>query len=342
MIVWDKNRIYETGIDHCVLYPCRNNDYSSGVAWNGVTSINESDDGYQVTPTYADNSKYLVLISPSNLSISVEAYNYPDEFLPCIGKVETVGGMVLNQQNREMFGLSYRTVIGNDQFSNEYGYKIHLIWGCLAQPGDESYSTVNDSPEALSFSWNIETIPMNFTNHNPISSMTIDSRFLSPYKLEQIEKVLYGDGEIEGRLPSPNEMFSILQLEPLVLKAVNQTERINNISVSEIQDNLLIDSNSISGTVKTLNWLFDPFNFDIDNTVDNHYYLALDLSDNNFDGYTSCLIGVRNDNMIEVYSRDISKILIPIYADYSTLTVTSNAFGQKKVQTFDLSNLNFN
>lgn len=221
-IVWDKTgeKLYETGVDHGVLYPIQEGGvYNKGVAWNGLTAVTESPSGAEATPIYADNIKYLNLMSAEEFGATVEAYTYPDEFAECDGSASLATGVYIGQQSRKTFGLSYRTVIGNDVNSNDHGYKLHLIYGALAAPSEKAYSTINDSPEAITFSWEISTTPVNVTGHKPTASLTIDSTKANPTKLAALEEILYGkdptgpelqDG-VEPRLPLPDEVMELMK-----------------------------------------------------------------------------------------------------------------------------------
>lgn len=220
---WDKpgERLYETGVDRVVLYPIRDtitdatDPYDAGVAWNGVTSISQSASGGEPTPLWADNIKYLNLMSAEEASLSIEAYTYPEEFEACDGTRTIVTGATIGQQARKMFGLSYRTLIGNDQKQSDYGYKIHIVYGCLASPSDRSYSTVNDSPEAISFSWGITTTPVDVPNFKPTSIITVDSTSVPVAKLTALETILYGtagsgNAGVAPKLPLPAQIITTL------------------------------------------------------------------------------------------------------------------------------------
>lgn len=207
-LVWDQSgkRLYETGVDHGVLYPIQTGGvYSKGVAWNGLTAVTESPSGADVNDIYADNMKYLGLVGAEKFGATVEAYTYPDEFAECDGSVELVKGATIGQQNRKVFGMVYRTVIGNDVDGNEHGYKLHLIYGATAAPSEKAYNTINEDPEAITFSWELSTTPVNVTGHKPTASLTIDSTKADPTKLAELEKILFGDTETEPRLPLPAE-----------------------------------------------------------------------------------------------------------------------------------------
>ena len=211
-LVWDTTgeRYYETGVKNGVLYVQTGAAYPKGVAWNGLTAVTESPSGAEATPLYADDIKYLNLMSNEEFSCTIEAYTYPDEFMECDGSATLVEGVMLGQQTRSTFGLCYRTSLGNDTEGVDHGYKLHLIYGCLASPSEKAYTTINDSPEAITFSWEVNTTPVEVTGHKPTSCITIDSTKVDPGKLAALEKVLYGDTEVEPRLPLPNEITSIM------------------------------------------------------------------------------------------------------------------------------------
>lgn len=211
ILQWDLvgERLYETGTDHGVLYPLQeDNTYSRGVAWNGLIGVSESPEGAEPNPHYADNIKYLNLLSAENLNATIEAFTYPDEFAECDGSV-SVGSVQLHQQARKTFGMSYRTLVGNDTEMNDYGYKLHLLYGALAAPSERAYQTVNE-PEALTFSWEVSTTPVPVTGHKPTALLTIDSTKATPEEMAAIEAILYGTEAEEARLPLPDEVISIL------------------------------------------------------------------------------------------------------------------------------------
>lgn len=208
LLKWDEvgERNYETGVNKVVLYPFADNAYGNGVAWSGVTGITESPSGAEATALYADNVKYLNLISTEELSATIEAYTYPDEFAECDGSAEIANGVMIGQQARKTFGLAYKTTVGNDTESNAYGYKLHIIYGCLAKPSEKSYSTINDSPEAITFSWEVSTTPVAVSGLKPTASIVIDSKKANPEKLAALEKILFGSTEADARLPLPDEI----------------------------------------------------------------------------------------------------------------------------------------
>jgi hypothetical protein len=213
-LTWDDagKRLYETGVKQGVLYPQDDNGaYPKGVAWNGLTAVTESPEGAEPTPLYADDIKYLNLLSTEEFKATVEAYTYPDEFAECDGSGSLVEGVTIGQQDRKTFGLSYRTSLGNDVKGNEYGYKLHIVYGCLAAPSEKAYATVNDSPEAITFSWEVSTTPVNVTGFKPTASLVLDSVKLGAAKMKAIEDVLYGSSAAEARLPLPDEIKSIIE-----------------------------------------------------------------------------------------------------------------------------------
>lgn len=219
-LVWDKtgDRLYETGVKNGVLYIPTAGVYSKGVAWNGLTAVTESPSGAEATALYADDIKYLSLMSTEEFGATIEAYTYPDEFAVCDGSAELADGVLIGQQKRSTFGLCYKTTIGNDTDGNDHGYKLHIIYGALASPSEKAYATINDSPEAITFSWEITTTPVNVTGAKPTASLVIDSTKADSAKLAALEAILYGkdptqaqgsDG-VDPRLPLPDEIKTLM------------------------------------------------------------------------------------------------------------------------------------
>lgn len=223
---WDQTseKFYETGIDRVVLFPIKDtiddptNPYESGVAWNGITALNETPSGGEATPLWADNVKYLDLISAEQFGASIEAYTYPREFYKCDGTAMIADGAYIGQQSRKSFGLSYRTLLGNDVLYNDYGYRLHLVYGCFATPSEKGHPTVNDSPEATTFSWTVTTTPVAAPGFKPTAHLYFDSVSLANAKLAAIENIIYGqaassqsatDG-VAPRLPLPAEIITII------------------------------------------------------------------------------------------------------------------------------------
>jgi len=211
-LVWDQvgERLYETGVDHGVLYvPDTTGVYATGVAWNGLTTVTESPSGAEANAQYADNIKYLNLISAEEFGATIEAFTFPDEFAEFDGLVIPSDGVSIGQQPRKMFGMSYRTRLGNDVEGEEYGYKLHLLYGCTAAPSEKAYNTINDSPEAITFSWAVSTTPVPVTGYKPTSLIVVDSSVVDPANLTALEAELYGDATGTAHLPTPDEVLAI-------------------------------------------------------------------------------------------------------------------------------------
>jgi len=211
-LIWDQEgqKTYETGVSNGVLYPMLNGSYGTGVAWNGLINVSESPSGAEPTNLYADNVKYLSLTSAEDFACSIEAYTYPDEFAACDGSAEIATGVAIGQQTRTKFGLVYKTIIGNDTKGNKHGYKIHVVYGCQAAPSEKTYSTVNDSPEAITFSWEVSTTPVEIEGHEPSAILTINSTKLDAAKLATIEAKLFGSAEAEAAILSPGEIIALI------------------------------------------------------------------------------------------------------------------------------------
>jgi hypothetical protein len=211
-LTWDQvgERLYETGVDRGVLYlPNGSGVYDTGVAWNGLTAVTESPTGAEASPQYADNIKYLNLVSAEEFGATIEAFTYPDEFGQCDGTAAPAAGVLLGQQGRKTFGLSYRTLVGNDLDGVEHGYKVHLIYGALAAPSEKAYATMNDSPEALTFSWEVATTPVSVASYKPTSVIVVDSTVVGDTDLGDLEEILYGSVGVDPRLPLPDEVISL-------------------------------------------------------------------------------------------------------------------------------------
>lgn len=214
-LAWDETgeRLYETGVDRGVLFPTKSGNYQAGVAWNGLINVNESPTGAEASPIYADNIKYLELTSAEEFGATIEAYTYPDEFAECDGSAQPETGVYVGQQSRSPFAFSYRTKIGNDSEGDEHGYKIHIVYGCKAAPSEKAYQTVNDSPEAITFSWEITTTPVNVAGHKPTSCITIDSTKVNAEKLKEFEDKLYGNESGESSLLLPDAIIAMFKTE---------------------------------------------------------------------------------------------------------------------------------
>jgi hypothetical protein len=246
-IIWDQvgERLYETGIEKGVLY-VRNDAglYPLGVPWNGLISVTENPSGAESNPQFADNMKYLNLISAEEFGATIEAYTYPDEFAECDGSAEIATGVLIGQQGRKSFGLSYKTILGNDVAGNDLGYKLHIIYGALAAPSEKGFSTINDSPEAITFSWEISTTPVIVSGLKPTATLVIDSTKVSAANLKILEDILYGTDVSNPRLPLPDEIASIFTSappSPLAVMSIVPDDDAVNVAVDE---NIVITFNN--------------------------------------------------------------------------------------------------
>jgi len=252
-LVWDDagNRTFETGVDHGVLYPLNQTShiYDTGVAWNGLTTVTESPGGAESNPQYADNIKYLNLLSAETFGATVEAYTYPSEFGACDGTAEPTPGVKVGQQNRQTFGLSYRTQVGNDQ-NSEAGYKLHLVYGCLAAPSEKAYATVNDSPEAVTFSWEISTTPVPVTGLKPTSLLVIDSTEVDAGALADLEALLYGTVGTDPSLPMPDDVIALFDGTVTQVTPTVPTFSSNTITIPTVTGvTYYINGESVTGAV---------------------------------------------------------------------------------------------
>lgn len=214
LLTWDGTgeKVYESGVDHGVLYiPSVTGVYDTGFAWNGLTGVTESPSGAEPNPQFADNIKYLNLLSAEEFGGTIEAFTYPDEFGQCDGSVQPEAGVTVGQQGRKSFGLAFRTKIGNDVDGVDHGYKLHLVYGALVSPSERAYSTINESPEAINFSWEFTTTPAPVTGLKPTALITIDSTVVAPADLAALEQILYGNsvGSVQPKLPTPDEVIAL-------------------------------------------------------------------------------------------------------------------------------------
>lgn len=237
-IVWDESgkRFYETGVSQGVLYPMHTDGtYPNGVAWNGLTGVTESPSGAEATALYADDIKYLNLLSAEEFGATIEAYTYPDEFAECDGSKALATGVMIGQQSRKQFGMAYKTVLGNDIDGNSHGYKLHLIYGALAAPSEKGYSTINDSPEAITFSWEVKTTPITVTGSKPTATIVIDSTKTNSTILTALELILFGDTGVAPRLPFPDEIAALFAAgapSALSLSSISPADDATGVSVS--------------------------------------------------------------------------------------------------------------
>ncbi len=213
-LVWDKpeEKLYHTGVDRGVLYPIsESGTYPKGVVWNGLTAMNENPSGADATDMWADNIKYLSIRAAEQFGYTIEAYMYPDEFAECDGSAAPTKGVTIGQQNRKAFGICYRSTLGNSVKQNDYGYLLHLIYNSTASPSGRNFQTINDSPEAITFSWECNTTPVPVTGFKPTAEVVVNSTLVDPEKLTALETILYGTGDTDARLPLPDEVISILK-----------------------------------------------------------------------------------------------------------------------------------
>ena len=210
-LVWDQTgeRKYETGVEQPAFYPMTGNTYGDGVAWNGFTGFTQRPTGAEATAIYANDSKYGELLSNEEFEGTITAYTYPDEFAQCDGSAELAEGVTIGQQERKTFGLVYKTLVGNDTEGTNYGYKLHIVYGCKAKPSEKAYKTVNDNPEAIEFSWEVTTTPVSVTGHKPTSHLEIDSKTVQADKLKKLEEALYG-GTNKPKLLTPDEVLTMI------------------------------------------------------------------------------------------------------------------------------------
>jgi hypothetical protein len=221
VLQWDQvgERLYETGVDHGVLYiPSASGTYDAGYAWNGLTTVTESPTGAESSPQYADNIKYLNLVSAEEFGATIEAFTYPDEFAQCDGTAVPVPGVAIGQQSRKAFGLAYRSRIGNDLDGTDHGYKLHMIYGALAAPSEKAFATINDSPEAIAFSWEVTTSPVQVTDLKPTALLTVDSTKVDAAALKTLEDILYGTAGVDARMPLPDEVFALFEGGSIAVK----------------------------------------------------------------------------------------------------------------------------
>jgi len=254
-LTWDLvgQRFYETGVDHGVLYkPDSNGVYNQGFSWNGLVSVTESPSGAEANPQYADNIKYLNLVSYEEFGATVEAFTYPDEFAEHDGTATPEIGVYIGQQNRKVFGMSYRTKVGND-LNPDLGYKLHLIYGALAAPSEKAYNTVNDSPEAITFSWEISTTPVPVTGFKPTSYLCVDSTKVAPAALAALEQLLYGTVGVDPALPSPDQVLALFDgtiLTSGMPTAPTYTSTTDIVTIPTVTGvDYLFDGDVVTGTV---------------------------------------------------------------------------------------------
>ena len=339
-IVWDKTgeRFYETGVDHAVLYPIDAEGlYNSGVAWNGITAINESPSGAEPNNLYADNIKYLVLVGAEDFGLTIEAYTYPDEWEQCDGSAEIAPGVLAGQQNRKIFGLSYRTKLGNDVDGQDHGYKLHLVYGGLASPSERGYQTVNDSPEPINPSWEVTTTPVDVPGFKPTARLIITSTKADPAKLAALETILYGSEEAEPRLPLPEEVIELLKADAVtvVTAAESGDTTLFGKKVSDLQSNIVIGENAISGSLKHVTGYTE---FSSKSSEQEGHYLALKFDVTPADAVTTVeLVGGTKGPV----TLDADKNIVLLIKSNTTqsIKVVSTKDGASVTKTYTLTGL---
>lgn len=339
-IVWDKTgeRFYETGVDHAVLYPIDAEGlYNGGVAWNGITAINESPSGAEPNNLYADNIKYLVLVGAEDFGLTIEAYTYPDEWEQCDGSAEIAPGVLAGQQNRKIFGLSYRTKLGNDVDGQDHGYKLHLVYGGLASPSERGYQTVNDSPEPINPSWEVTTTPVDVPGFKPTARLIITSTKVDPAKLAALETILYGSEEAEPRLPLPKEVIELLKADAVtvITAAESGDTTLFGKKVSDLQSNIVIGENAISGSLKHVTGYTE---FSSKSSEQEGHYLALKFDVTPADAVTTVeLVGGTKGPV----TLDADKNIVLLIKSNTTqsIKVVSTKDGASVTKTYTLTGL---
>ena len=339
-IVWDKTgeRFYETGVDHAVLYPIDAEGlYNGGVAWNGITAINESPSGAEPNNLYADHIKYLVLVGAEDFGLTIEAYTYPDEWEQCDGSAEIAPGVLAGQQNRKIFGLSYRTKLGNDVDGQDHGYKLHLVYGGLASPSERGYQTVNDSPEPINPSWEVTTTPVDVPGFKPTARLIITSTKVDPAKLAALETILYGSEEAEPRLPLPEEVIELLKPDAVtvVTAAESGDTTLFGKKVSDLQSNIVIGENAISGSLKHVTGYTE---FSSKTSEQEGHYLALKFDVTPVDAVTTVeLVGGTKGPV----TLDADKNIVLLIKSNTTqsIKVVSTKDGASVTKTYTLTGL---
>ncbi len=339
-IVWDKTgeRFYETGVDHAVLYPIDAEGlYNGGVAWNGITAINESPSGAEPNNLYADNVKYLVLVGAEDFGLTIEAYTYPDEWEQCDGSAEIAPGVLAGQQNRKIFGLSYRTKLGNDVDGQDHGYKLHLVYGGLASPSERGYQTVNDSPEPINPSWEVTTTPVDVPGFKPTARLIITSTKADPAKLAALETILYGSEEAEPRLPLPEEVIELLKADAVtvITAAESGDTTLFGKKVSDLQSNIVIGENAISGSLKHVTGYTE---FSSKSSEQEGHYLALKFDVTPADAVTTVeLVGGTKGPV----TLDADKNIVLLIKSNTTqsIKVVSTKDGASVTKTYTLTGL---
>lgn len=337
-LVWDKTgeRFYETGVDHGVLYPISAEGlYNKGVVWNGLTAVTESPSGAEPNNLYADNIKYLVLVGAEDFGLTIECYTYPDEWEECDGSVEIAPGVTAGQQNRKVFGLSYRTKLGNDVDGQDHGYKLHLVYGGLASPSERSYQTVNDSPEPINPSWEVTTTPVDVPGYKPTARLIITSTKANPTKLKALEDILYGTDDTEPRLPLPEEVIQLLKDDVVVVTSAESADAtLLGKKVSDLQSNIVIGEDAITGSLKHVTGYTG---FSSKSSEQEGHYLALKFDVTPADAVTTVELVGGTKGPVTLDS-DMNIVLL-IKNNTQSIKVVSTKNGASTTKTYALTNL---
>lgn len=321
---WDAigERLFETGTKKGVIYPVDSatKTYGKGIAWNGLTAVTESPSGAEANPMYADDIKYLNIYSAEEFGGTIEAYTYPDEFAILDGTAQLTSGVTIGQQPRKPFGFSYVTTLGNDTEGNDYGYKIHLIYGCMVSPSEKSYQTINDSPEPITFSWELSTTPVNVAGHKPTANVTIDSTKCNAAKLKAFEDILYGTETTDARLPLPDEVKELLSESAVTLTVdANVGSMVLGKAATDLQEDVTFTANTVAGTLKYVTD-FDAFSEDTSLQVGN--FIAIHAEAESGATVSATLGG-------EAMKEGVSGVYVGRVADkdHQTITITAEKAG---------------
>lgn len=335
---WDKTgeRFYETGVDHGVLYPIQpSGAYTKGVAWSGLTGVTDKPSGAEANPKYADNIKYLNLISAEDLGGTIKAFYYPPEWKQCDGRAEIAKGITIGQQNRKMFGLCYRTKLGNDIDGQDHGYTLHLIYGAQAAPSERDYQTVNESPDAIEFSWEYTTTPVDVPGFKPTAGVEIKSTDVDPAMLAALEEILYGSDTTEPRLPLPEEIIALFAgMVAITVEPENASATLLGKQVSELQSDIVVGADSISGSLKHVTGYTG---FSSKAAEQEGHYLALKFATDPADAATTVEFvgGTKGPVALDA---DRNMVLL-IKSNTQSIKVVSTKNGKSTSKSYDLAGL---
>lgn len=344
-LVWDKTaeHFYEIGVDHGVLWPFKEDGsgYDKGVVWNGLTSVNESPEGAEANAQYADNIKYLNLYSAEEFKATIEAFTYPDEFMVCDGSAELDDGVYIGQQTRRMFAFAYRTKLGNDTVGQDYGYKLHIVYGCNAAPSEKAYETINDSPEPITFSWEVNSTPVECPGYNNISTIVIDSTKVSKAALKMIEDKLYG-AEGDSELLMPADIIQVLETAKKVETVVTSDVAAKNLygkQLDDLQTDVSVDDKSmmIKGTLKHVDGYTE---FAKDPALQTGNFLALQFTPADPNASVSVfIVGGDNKKPVALKPEEDYSCVFKIKNNTQQIQVNSELESTKVTKTYSLKSL---